>query len=218
MAEPALRLVRPAAVHLNSYRAALERGWSPDNVRGAVAAEEQLAQIAADAAAFLAQMDDPEGTGPPVKLPDGTTRTRIPGLRRWMWLGADEDADGFVGSIGFRWTRDASPLPPHVLGHIGYAVVPWQQRHGHATRALALLLPFARERGLAEIEITTDPDNRPSQGESGHFSRSTNLTPALFPPPLPPNSAKAWLFNKVESEMVITPALKTAPPRAPELE
>ena len=56
-----------------------------------------------------------------------------------------------------------APLPPHVLGHIGYAVVPWQQRRGHATRALALMLPLARERGLTHLEITTDPENLGSQ-------------------------------------------------------
>ncbi len=158
-----MRLIRPAEVNLGSYRAALERGWSPDNVRGAVAAQEQLEQIARDAAAFLALMDDPEAQGPPVKLPDGSTRARIPGLRRWMWLGDDLQPDGFIGSIGLRWTADGSPLPPHVLGHIGYAVVPWHRQHGHATRGLALLLPLARERGLREVEITTDPDNRASQ-------------------------------------------------------
>ena len=157
-----LRLVRPAAVHLGSYRAALERGWSPDNVRGAIAAHEQLEQIARDAATFLALMDDPEAKGLPVTLPDGSTRARIPGLRRWMWLGDDAQADGFVGSIGLRWTADGSPLPPHVLGHIGYAVVPWHRQRGHATCALALVLPLARERGLGEVEITTDPDNRAS--------------------------------------------------------
>lgn len=156
-------------MHLGRYRAALERGWSPDNVRGAIAAQEQLAQIAADAEAFLALMDDPEAKGAPVTLPDGTTRARIPSLRRWLWLGDDDDngsgsAGGdFAGTIGLRWTTDGSPLPPHVLGHIGYAVVPWHRRQGHATRALALMLDIARERGLAEVELTTDPDNLASQ-------------------------------------------------------
>jgi pimeloyl-ACP methyl ester carboxylesterase/predicted acetyltransferase len=155
--------VRPAAVHLPGYRKALERGYSPDNIRGLEATREQLEEIEHDAAAFLARMDDPEGTGPPVKMPDGTTRTRIPGLRRWIWLGDDGDENGFVGSIGLRWTRDGAPLPPHVLGHIGYAVVPWQQRRGHGTRALALMLPLAGERGLGAVEITTDPDNHASR-------------------------------------------------------
>jgi predicted acetyltransferase len=49
------------------------------------------------------------------------------------------------------------------LGHIGYSVVPWKQRRGHATQALALLLPDARKEGLDYVELTTDPDNLPSQ-------------------------------------------------------
>jgi predicted acetyltransferase len=158
-----LRLVRPQPVHLAAYRSALERGWSPDNIRGQVAADEQLAQIATDPAALLALMDDPQGAGPPVTLPDGTQRARIPSLRRWMWLGDAAAADGFVGTIGLRWPRACEAMPPHVLGHIGYAVVPWQQRRGHATRALALMLAIARECGLVEVEITTDPDNLASR-------------------------------------------------------
>jgi predicted acetyltransferase len=157
-----LRLVRPGHEHLAAYLQALGRGWSPDNLRGAAAAEEQRAQIGADPDAFLALMDDVEGAGPPVTLPDGSVKPRLPSLRRWMW---DDGCgpDGFAGTIGLRWTRDGSPLPPHVLGHIGYAVVPWQQRRGFATRALALMLEIARGRGLLEAEITTDPDNLGSQ-------------------------------------------------------
>lgn len=153
-----MQLVRPAPEHLADYRAALERGWSPDNVRGAAAAAEELLHIAADPEAFLAAMDDPQGLGPPVTLPDGTRRARIPGLHRWVW-----DESGFAGSIGLRWPAGGGPLPAHVLGHIGYAVVPWKQRRGLATRALALMLPLARERGLGYVEITTDPDNLASQ-------------------------------------------------------
>lgn len=157
-----LRLVRPGPQHLVGYRAALQRGWSADNLRGAAAAGEELERIAADAAGFLARMDDPEALGGPVTLPDGSTVPRVPSLRRWMWL-PGADGGSFAGSIGLRWTKDGAALPPHVLGHIGYAVVPWQQRRGIATRALALMLPLARERGLHCVEITTDPDNRASQ-------------------------------------------------------
>jgi predicted acetyltransferase len=154
-----MELVRPAREHLAGYVAALERGWSPDNVRGAAAAAEELARIAADADAFLALMDDPEARGPLVTLADGSQVPRIPGLRRWMW----SEEDGFVGSIGLRWMPGGAPLPLHVLGHIGYTVVPWQQRRGHATRALALMLPLARAQGQRFVEITTDTDNGPSQ-------------------------------------------------------
>ena len=44
-----------------------------------------------------------------------------------------------------------------MLGHIGYAVVPWKQRLGYATQALRLLLPEAKAEGLTHVEITTDP-------------------------------------------------------------
>jgi predicted acetyltransferase len=152
-----MHLVRPAAEHLPGYVAALETGWSADNVRGVVAAREELARIAEDAEAFLASMDDLEGNQPPIQLPDGTTARRLPGFRRWMWDGE------FAGSIGFRWEPGTTDLPPHCLGHIGYAVVPWKQRLGYATEALRLLLPELRFTGLPFVEITTNVDNRPSQ-------------------------------------------------------
>jgi predicted acetyltransferase len=153
----ALQLVRPAPEHLGDYAAALRRGWSADTTRPQ-AAQEELDRIEADAAAFLAFMDDPEARGPAVTLPDGSQRARIPGLRRWMW-----DDDGFAGTTGLRWMPGGAPLPPHVLGHVGYAVVPWKRRRGYATQALALMLPLARALGLAHVDLTTDPDNVASQ-------------------------------------------------------
>lgn len=152
-----LSLVKPSAAELPHYVAALERGWSSDPVRLAEAAREELAKISSDPAAFLASLDDPEAKGDPIKLPDGSLVPRLPGFRRWMWDGA------FCGSIGFRWQKGTSALPSHVLGHIGYAVVPWKRGLGHATRALALLLPEAKALGLAYVELTTDPDNVVSQ-------------------------------------------------------
>jgi predicted acetyltransferase len=152
-------------VQLPGYRAALERGWSPDNLRGAAAITETLARIEADAAAFIALTHDPEAQGPPVTLLDGSTRPRIPGLSRWIWHGgaADDEPDGFCGVIGLRWLPGTAELPPHVLGHVGYSVVPWRRGQGHATRALGLLLAVAREQGLPWVDLTTDPDNTASQ-------------------------------------------------------
>lgn len=152
-----MQLVRPTIEHLDSYVAALRRGWSADNVRGAVAAQEELARLDIDAMAFLASLEDHAAQGPPVKLPDGSEVRRIPGFRRWLWDGE------FCGSIGLRWQAGSTALPAHVLGHIGYAVVPWKQGRGYATEALRQLLPEARALGLPFIEITTDPDNVASQ-------------------------------------------------------
>lgn len=151
-----MNLVRPALPYILSYSDALRRGWSPDNTRDAAAAEE-LQMIAHDAAQFLDSLTDPDARGPPVTLADGSQVPRLPGFRLWMWDGE------FCGSIGFRWQIGTSELPPYCLGHIGYAVVPWKRRRGYATRALALLLPLAKARGLAHVDLTTDPDNIPSQ-------------------------------------------------------
>jgi predicted acetyltransferase len=152
-----LQLVVPSLVHLDDYAAALGRGWSPDNVRGEETRQEELAHLSSDPEDLVARLDDREAKGGPITLPDGTQVPRLPGFRRWMW------DDGFCGSIGFRWQPGTEALPPYVLGHIGYAVVPWKRGRGYATRALALLLPQARQVGLRFVELTTDPDNIPSQ-------------------------------------------------------
>ena len=153
-----MELVRPTAAHLAGYVDALQRGWSADTVRGAAAAAEELARIAQDAPGFLASLEDLEARGGPVTLPDGRQVPRLPGFRRWMW-----DAQGFGGSINARWQAGTEALPPHVLGHVGYAVVPWRRREGLATRALAQLLPELRALGLRWIWVTTDPGNPASQ-------------------------------------------------------
>jgi predicted acetyltransferase len=152
-----MELVRPAQSHLASYIAALARGWSADTVRGIVAAQEELVKIDSDAEAFITSLEDREAKGPPIKLPDGSVVARIPGFRRWLWDGE------FAGSISFRWQPGTAALPPHCLGHIGYAVVPWKQGKGYATRALQLLLPEAAAERLPFIEISTDPGNVASQ-------------------------------------------------------
>ena len=152
-----MELVWPAKPYLASYAAALATGWSSDNVRGKVAADEHLAKIEKDADAFLASLVDREARGDPITLPDGSKVKRLPGYVRWMW-----DGD-YCGSIGLRWQPGTEALPPYCLGHIGYAVVPWKHRRGYATSALRQMLPAARDEGLRYVEVTTDRDNLASQ-------------------------------------------------------
>ena len=156
------QLLTPTLARLPALVAALRRGWSPDNVRGEVAAREMLERIDADAALFIERQTDPQALGEPLTLPDGTQVRRLPGRTFWIW--SDEEPDhGFCGSLGFRWQPGTAALPPHVPGHVGYAVVPWQRGRGHATAALRAVLPHAQELGLPWIELTTDPDNVASQ-------------------------------------------------------
>jgi predicted acetyltransferase len=150
-----MELVWPAAPYLRSCREALQRGWSPNNLRAEVA-QEELAAIAQDPDAYFRRLVDFEGGGAGVKLPDGSVVPRLPGYRKWMWDGE------FCGSIQLRWSPTGA-LPDYCLGHIGYGVVPWKRQRGYATRALALLLPEARQRGLPHVELTTTPQNIASQ-------------------------------------------------------
>jgi predicted acetyltransferase len=141
-------LAEPQASMLNSYAAALKRGWSPNKVHDV--SGEQLAAITADPAAFLAGLTAHSGT---YALPDGTVVDKLPSLVCWMWDGE------FCGVISLRYQPGTSDLPQHVAGHIGYAVVPWKRRHGYASRALKQMLTEAAVLGLPEVYLTTDLDN-----------------------------------------------------------
>jgi predicted acetyltransferase len=152
-----MHLVQATSEHLASYLAALRTGWSADNVRGAVAAKEELERIEADANGYLASLYDPEGRCGPITLPDGSKVPRIPGYSKWMWDGE------FCGAVGLRWVPGARDVPPYVLGHVGYAVVPWKRGRGYAKQALGAILPEAKTIGLEYVEMTTDPDNIASQ-------------------------------------------------------
>ena len=65
-------LVWPSAEFLPGYVEALERGWSPDNVRGEQATREEIDEIRRDPAQFVALQTDREARGRPIPLPDGS--------------------------------------------------------------------------------------------------------------------------------------------------
>ena len=172
-----IELVVPTLERLPHYVDALKRDWSPDSLRGRVAADEQLAAIDKDAAGYIGRQTDPEAKGLPVTLPDGSKVARIPGRQFWIW-----DGD-FCGVLGLRWQNGSAALPPHVLGHVGYTVVPWKRRQGCATQALRQVLPYAQALGLPYVEVTTDPDNLASQKvitANGGVLIETFTKPAAF--------------------------------------
>ena len=147
-----LQLEPPRPDWLASYAKALEAGWSPDNLRDV--SGEQLAFLRRAPVAFLESLVDQNGV---VTLPDGTTHPRLPSIRLWLWDGE------FCGGISLRWQPGTDELPPHVLGHIGYAIVPWKRGKGYASEALRVMLVKARDVGLRRVEITADAENLASR-------------------------------------------------------
>ena len=172
-----MELVIPTRAHLPSYVDALERGWSPNNMDVERHRLRELKEIAEDADLFLANMTDREAKAGDIQLPDGSFAKRIPGIRRWIWDGE------FCGSIGFRWLPGTEELPPHLLGHIGFAVVPWRRGEGLAAFATREILPEARKLGMRWVTLTCDADNpasRRSIENAGGYHIGTREKPAAY--------------------------------------
>jgi predicted acetyltransferase len=152
----------PGRAVLPAYVRALEAGWSPNTTRNV--APEQLAAIAADPDAFLSGLNERGGK---IRLHDGSEVDRLPGIVRWI-IAANRPDRPLVGSINLRWQEDASgrpvtDLPSHVLGHIGYTILPDHAGNGYASAALAAVLAEARTIGLPFATITCDAGNAASR-------------------------------------------------------
>jgi predicted acetyltransferase len=146
-----ITLVPPSRAWLGEFEHALAVGWSPNTEQDI--SREQLCELRRDPEAYL----DTLLHGTSIRLPDGSLVPRLPSCEFWIVDGA------FCGRIGLRFQRGTDALPPHALGHIGYAVVPWKRGRGYATQALRHILPHARAQGLGRVQITCDDDNEASR-------------------------------------------------------
>lgn len=140
-------LLTPSLDLVPAYRVALQRGYSPDDVRGPDATVQSLNEIDANAAGYIRSLHHEQGR---TALSERSLPVTVV---RWMW-----DGD-FAGSIGLRWQAGAAACPDNALGNVAVSVVPWRRHRGYATRALALMCAEARSVGMTQVVITTLEEN-----------------------------------------------------------
>ncbi|MGR9129683.1 GNAT family N-acetyltransferase [Rhizobium leguminosarum] len=146
-------LLQPDLENLSGFEAALAAGWSPDPRRAGNEAHVhgELQRLRQNRLGFLHDL-----------IPDGRQRAGFgspPLTTRLFWIWDGE----FCGSISLRFQAGTEELPPEVSGHVGYSVVPWKQRNGHATTALSLLMAVASKEGLDRVVVLCNEDNDASR-------------------------------------------------------
>ncbi|MGO8503802.1 GNAT family N-acetyltransferase [Rhizobium leguminosarum] len=146
-------LLPPDLENLSGFEAALAAGWSPNPRRAGDEAYVygELQRLRQDRSRFL---DDliPDG-----RRHAGSGSPHLTTRLFWIWDGE------FCGSISLRFQAGTEELPPEVSGHVGYSVVPWKQRNGHATAALSLLMAVASKEGLDRVVVLCNEDNDASR-------------------------------------------------------
>jgi predicted acetyltransferase len=142
--------------------------------------QEQLALFGKAPERLLAELTRQDGS---IVIEGGRRVPRLPSRVFWIFDGA------FCGVINLRFTSGSEALPTYVSGHIGYAIVPWKRRRGYATAALGMILPVAREVGLARVMVTCDANNEASRkvilANGGEFAgiqqgRDLSIQPKLL--------------------------------------
>ncbi|GLR56699.1 GNAT family N-acetyltransferase [Rhizobium indigoferae] len=146
-------LLQPDMENLSGFEAALAAGWSPDPRRAGDEAHVHggLQRLRQNRLGFFHDL-----------IPDGRQRAGSgppPLTTRLFWIWDGE----FCGSISLRFQAGTEELPPEVSGHVGYSVVPWKQRNGHATTALSLLMAVASKEGLDRLVVLCNEDNDASR-------------------------------------------------------
>lgn len=162
MPERRIRLETPRRELLGLYETALRGGWSPNTVRNV--APEHCAAIAADPDGFLKALTSRGGR---IRIDNGTEVDKIPDRVRWI-LALDQPGEPLIGAINLRWLEDERgrpivDLPAHVLGHVGYSILPCFRGKGYASAALAAMLKEAGALGLPHLTITCDATNEASR-------------------------------------------------------
>jgi predicted acetyltransferase len=135
-----IELVRPSVAYRESFLAAL-REFHAEGRNLAF----DYARLEGDFARFVGRLLSLEDRAslPPHLVPETI-----------YWLVADRE---FVGRVSLR--HELNEALRIVGGHIGYEVRPSRRREGFGGAGLGLVLPKARERGLARVLVTCDADN-----------------------------------------------------------
>ncbi|MBB5662936.1 putative acetyltransferase [Rhizobium leguminosarum] len=146
-------LLAPDLENLSCFEAALAAGWSPDPRRAGDHAYilGELQRLRQHRSGFLDGLIAADRRRSGIGSPQVVTRLF------WIWDGE------FCGSISLRFQAGTEELPSEVSGHVGYSVVPWKQRNGHATTALKLLMLVAAKEGLHRLVILCNEDNHASR-------------------------------------------------------